>query len=162
LLNFARKERFEFVPIDVNETVEQTLDMVRHELLSRSVELSFEPGENLPLIMASPNHLQGVWLNLIMNGLDAIGEGTENGIIRIITSQQGSDVRVSIIDNGQGISPENLKRVFEPFYTTKGLHRGTGLGLSVCHRIIKQHGGLILVDSEIGKGTSFTVVLPIY
>jgi len=162
LLNFARKERFEFVPTDVNETIEQSLEMVRHELLSRSVELSFEPGENLPLIMASPNHLQGVWLNLIMNGLDAIGDSTEDGIIRIITFQQGNDVRVSIVDNGHGISPENIKRIFEPFYTTKGLHRGTGLGLSVCHRIIKQHGGLILVDSEIGRGSSFTVVLPTY
>ena len=160
LLNFARKEQFEFVPTDVNETIERSLDMVQHELLTRGIGLTYEPGENLPLLRASPNHLQGVWLNLVMNAMDAMDK--EEKHIRVVSYQQGNDVCVSIIDNGQGISSEKLSRIFEPFFTTKDRDRGTGLGLSVCHRVIKQHGGLILVDSQIGEGTTFNVVLPVY
>lgn len=160
LLNFARKEQFEFAPTDINNTVERALEMSRHELVSHSVELVFEPGENLPLLPASANHLQGVWLNLIINGIDAIDK--QGGKIKVSTFRQGNDIRVCVSDNGQGISPDALKRIFEPFYTTKDPDRGTGLGLSVCHRVIKQHGGLILVDSQVGKGTTFTVVLPMY
>ena len=160
LLNFARKEQFEFIPTDLNETIERSLDMVQHELVTRGVELIYEPADNLPLLRASPNHLQGVWLNLIMNGLDAMDK--EEKRIRIVSFQQGNDVRVSITDNGQGIPPEKLSRIFEPFFTTKDRDRGTGLGLSVCHRVVKQHGGLILVDSKVGEGTTFTVVIPVY
>lgn len=160
LLNFARKEEFELSPIDVNETIERSLEMLRHEFVTRSIELVFEPGQNLPPILGSSNHLQGVWLNLILNAMDAIGEGQE-GVVRVFSFRQGEDVRVCVADNGPGIAQENLKRIFEPFYTTKDPDRGTGLGLSVCHRVIKQHGGLILVDSELGKGTVFTVSLPI-
>jgi two-component system, NtrC family, sensor kinase len=160
LLNFARKEQFEFVATDVNETIERALDMVRHELVTRGIDLTYEPGDNLPLLRASPNHLQGVWLNLMMNAMDAMDK--DEKIIRIVSYQQGNDVCISIIDNGQGIPPEKLKRIFEPFFTTKDRDRGTGLGLSVCHRVIKQHGGLILVDSKEGEGTTFNVVLPVY
>jgi len=160
LLNFARKEQFEFLPTDINETIERSLDMVQHELVTRGVELTYEPADNLPLLRASPNHLQGVWLNLIMNGMDAMDK--EERHIRVVSCQQGNDVRVSISDNGQGIPPEKLSRIFEPFFTTKDRDRGTGLGLSVCHRVIKQHGGLILVDSKVGEGTTFTVVIPAY
>ena len=160
LLNFARKEQFEFVPTDVNETIERSLEMVQHELLNRGINLTYEPAENLPILRASPNHLQGVWLNLVMNAMDAMDK--EEKHIRIVSSQQGNDVRVNISDNGQGIPPEKLSRIFEPFFTTKDRDRGTGLGLSVCHRVIKQHGGLILVDSKIGEGTTFSVVLPVY
>jgi two-component system NtrC family sensor kinase len=160
LLNFARKEQFEFVPTDLNETIERSLDMVQHELVTRGVDLIYEPADNLPLLRASPNHLQGVWLNLIMNGMDAMDK--EEKRIRVVSYQQGNDVRVSITDNGQGIAPEKLSRIFEPFFTTKDRDRGTGLGLSVCHRVVKQHGGLILVDSKVGEGTTFTVVIPVY
>jgi len=160
LLNFARKEQFEFVPTDINETIERSFEMVQHELVTRGVELSYDLAENLPLLRASPNHLQGVWLNLIMNGMDAMDK--EEKRIRVVSTQQGNDVRVSINDNGQGIPPEKLSRIFEPFFTTKDRDRGTGLGLSVCHRVIKQHGGLILVDSKVGEGTTFTVVIPAY
>ena len=160
LLNFARKEQFEFVPTDINETIEQSLDMVQHELLTRGIECSFEPADNLPLLRTSPNHLQGVWLNLMMNGMDAMDK--EEKRMRVVSTLQGNDVCVSITDNGQGIAPENLSRIFEPFYTTKDRDRGTGLGLSVCHRVVKQHGGLILVDSKVGEGTTFTVVIPAY
>jgi two-component system NtrC family sensor kinase len=160
LLNFARKEQIEFIPIDINTTIRNSLDMVKHELISRGAELLFEPEEELPPIKASADHLQGVWLNIILNALDATEAG--KGRIRVMTHNQGNEVRVIITDNGHGIPPENLKRIFEPFYTTKDPGRGTGLGLSVCHRIIKQHGGRILVDSKMGQGTTFLIIFPVY
>jgi two-component system, NtrC family, sensor kinase len=158
LLDFARKEHYEFAPTDINETIQRALSLIQHELVSRSVSLNFEPSDDLPLVMASQDHLQGVWLNLIMNAIDAF-EGSA-GQIRVLTRPVNNEARVSVIDNGKGIPPERLNRIFEPFYTTKSPGRGTGLGLSVCHRIVKQHGGHILVNSEVGKGTEFVVVLP--
>lgn len=160
LLSFARKEPIDFEPADINETIERALEMVKHELVERSVNLSFERDENLPLILASSNNLQGVWLNLIMNAMDSI-EKTK-GQIRIRSYLQGNEIRVSITDTGHGIAKENINRIFEPFFTTKETNKGTGLGLSICHRVVKQHGGNITVDSQVGKGSTFTVVLPIY
>ncbi|HPH96540.1 MAG TPA: ATP-binding protein [Anaerolineaceae bacterium] len=160
LLNFARKEQYDFVPTDINSTIRRSLEMVAHEAMGRSIEIVFEPGEGLPAVMASADHLQGVWLNIIINGMDSL-EGNP-GRVRIVTYTQGNEVRVAITDNGKGISPEKIKRIFEPFFTTKEPGKGTGLGLSVCHQIIKQHGGQILVDSAPKKGTTFTVVFPTY
>jgi two-component system NtrC family sensor kinase len=159
LLDFARKEEYHLAATDINETVQRALALVQHELHSRSVALEFEPDPNLPLIYASQDNLQGVWLNLLLNAVDAVQDGT--GKIKVITHQIGGEIRVEIGDNGKGIPAERLSRIFEPFYTTKAPGRGTGLGLSVCHRIVKQHGGNILVFSEVGKGSQFTVVLPI-
>jgi two-component system, NtrC family, sensor kinase len=158
LLNFARKERYELVATDINENIRQALSLLHHEIIGRSVELVFDPGE-IPSIQASPNHLQGVWLNLIVNAMDSFGD--TQGNIHIQTSQNGNMIQVKVSDNGKGIPAERISRIFEPFYTTKAPNRGTGLGLSVCHRIVKQHGGHILVDSQIDVGTEFTVVLPV-
>jgi two-component system, NtrC family, sensor kinase len=159
LLDFARKEQYEFTPIDLNETIQRALDLAQHELVARSIRLTFTPARDLPLILASRDHLQGVWLNLLLNAVDAIDD--QQGEIRVSTYRQGNEIRVSVADNGQGIPPGRIPRIFEPFYTTKEPGRGTGLGLSVCHRIVKQHGGHMLVDSKIGMGTEFTVVLPL-
>jgi two-component system NtrC family sensor kinase len=159
LLDLARKENYDFAPIDLNETLNRSLKLLQHELVARSVNLDFEPAEDLPRVLASQDHLQGVWINLLSNAIDALENGTRD--LRISTRQQGGEVRVIISDTGKGIPPERLSRIFEPFYTTKGPGRGTGLGLSVCHRVIKQHGGRILVDSQLGVGTQFTVILPV-
>jgi two-component system NtrC family sensor kinase len=159
LLDFARKEQYRFEPTDVNETVRKALGLVQHEILSRSITLTFNPDESFPRILASSDHLQGVWLNLLLNALDAF-EGTP-GEIRIATRRQDNSIHVIFEDTGRGIPAEYLPRIFEPFFTTKSPGRGTGLGLSVCHQIVKQHGGTILVDSKQGKGTTFTVILPV-
>jgi len=159
LLDLARKEQYDFAPTDLNESIRKALALLQHEFVSRSVELIFEPAPGLPLIKASENHLQGVWVNLITNAMDALE--AEHNEIRILTRRQGNEVRVTVADSGKGMAPERLSRIFEPFYTTKGPGRGTGLGLSVCHRVIKQHGGRIMVDSQVGVGTQFTVILPI-
>jgi two-component system NtrC family sensor kinase len=158
LLDFSRKEQYRLDRTDVNETIRKTLELVQHEVVSRTIDLTFDPDPDLPRVMASGDHLQGVWLNLILNAFDALG-GLPGGI-RISTSGEGREVRVAIEDTGKGISAEILPRIFEPFFTTKLPGQGTGLGLSVCHQIIRQHNGQILVESEVGRGTRFTVVLP--
>ena len=160
LLDFARKEQYELNPTDINETIERAIELLQHEFLSRSITLTYLPSRDLPLTMASEHHLQGVWLNLLINGFDVLTD-SGGGEMRITTKQQGNEIRVIVSDNGDGIPPEAIKRIFEPFYTTKAPGHGTGLGLSVCHRIVKQHGGHIMVDSKIGNGTEFTVVMPI-
>ncbi len=159
LLDLARKEQYDFTLIDVNETIRKSLKLLQHEFLARSVHLDVELANDMPQVMASQDHLQGVWINLMTNALDALESDPKE--IRIGTRLQGNEVRITISDSGQGIPPERLSRIFEPFYTTKAPGRGTGLGLSLCHRIIKQHGGRILVDSQMGVGTQFTVILPV-
>lgn len=159
LLDLARKEEFLFGPTDINQTIKRSLEYLQHELVMRSIKLVYQPAESLPLTNASPDHLQGVWLNLLSNAMDSF-QGTP-GEIRLSTSQMGNEIRVIVADNGEGIPPEKLARIFEPFYTTKAPGHGTGLGLAVCQRIIKQHGGRILVDSHPGSGTQFTVILPV-
>ncbi len=158
LLDLARKEHYDFAPVDINENIRKALTFLQHEFTNRAIELVFEPEQDLPEVVASPDHLQGVWINLLSNAIDALEEGRR--LIRVATYHLGSEVHVSITDTGTGIAPQNLAHIFEPFFTTKGPGHGTGLGLSVCHRVVKQHGGSILVESQLGVGTQFTVVLP--
>jgi two-component system NtrC family sensor kinase len=158
LLGFARKEQYDFTFIDLNETISSSLSLIQHEVISRPIKLTCDLGEDLPKIKASRDHLQGVWINMILNAIDAM-DGDE-GEIHISTRYQINEFRINIQDTGNGIAPERISRIFEPFYTTKSSGRGTGLGLSVCHRIIKQHGGYIQVESNPGVGTKFVIVLP--
>jgi two-component system NtrC family sensor kinase len=160
LLNFARKEQSEMKPTDINQSIQSALDMLKHEFMERSVEYTFERAPKLPQLMTSQENLSGVWVNIILNAMDAITG--RDGKIRISTSLMGNEIRVVISDNGLGIEPDKLKRIFDPFFTTKEVGKGTGLGLSICHRIIKQHGGNIQVDSQINVGTTFTILLPAY
>lgn len=160
LLDMARKEEYIFEPVDLDQTLQKAFSLIHHEIVSRSIKLLYEPADELPKILASKDHLQGVWVNLLTNAIDSF-EGSDHREIRVATTLQNNEVRVIFMDNGKGIPSEKLNRIFEPFYTTKAPGRGTGLGLSLCHRIIKQHGGNIHVDSEVGVGTIFTVVLPI-
>jgi two-component system NtrC family sensor kinase len=159
LLDFARQDRYEFTATDVNDSLQSALDLIEHQFRARSITLHSDLADDLPLIQASHDHLQGVWLNLLLNARDAFaGQG---GDIRLTTACQGGEVRVTVADTGTGIPPERLSKIFEPFYTTKQAGQGTGLGLSLCQRIVKQHGGHILVESKVGQGTVFTVVLPV-
>ena len=159
LLVFARQERFELAPTDLNETLRRAMALIQHELSVRSIRLVSDLGENLPLLMASQDQLQGVWINLLVNAVDALDE--EPGEIRVTSRKVEDEVRITISDNGRGIPLDHLSHIFEPFYTTKDPGQGTGLGLFVCHHIIEQHGGDILVESQPGKGTEFTVRIPL-
>jgi signal transduction histidine kinase len=158
LMGFARKEQYDFIAIDINETVLNALSLVKHELASRSMEIKTNLQEDLPMIHASKDHLQSVWINIILNALDSMESG--KGVIQISTAFLDEEFKVRFSDNGAGIPPDKVNKIFEPFFTTKDPGRGTGLGLSICHRIIKQHGGFIQVDSLTGTGTTFTISLP--
>jgi two-component system NtrC family sensor kinase len=159
LLDFARKEDYHLGITDVNETIERALELIQHEVIARGVELNFEPDPNLPSILASQDHLQSVWLNLLLNAIDSLDKTP--GEVRVWSRRTGDSIEIAVSDNGKGIPPDRLTRIFEPFYTTKAPGRGTGLGLSVSHRIIKQHGGHIRVESQVGVGSTFTVILPV-
>jgi two-component system, NtrC family, sensor kinase len=158
LMGFARKEQYDFVAIDLNETVLNALSLVKHELASRSMEIKTNLQEDLPMIHASKDHLQSVWINIILNALDSMESG--KGVIEIGTTFSDEEFKVRFSDNGAGIPADKVTKIFEPFFTTKDPGRGTGLGLSICHRIVKQHGGFIQVDSLTGTGTTFTISLP--
>ncbi len=159
LLGIARKEKYEFEPINLNETLKNALSLVHHELVGRPIQMQLNLGENLPRIIASQDQLQGVWINLILNAIDAIDK--EAGLVTITSRFTRQAFEVSVMDNGKGIPSDQLPRVFEPFFTTKSAGRGTGLGLSVCKRVINHHGGNIDVESQPGKWTRFTVRLPV-
>jgi len=159
LLDLAQQDSFNFRATDVNESIRSAVHLIKHQLLPEAVELDLFLSPELPMIQASQNHLQGMWLNLLFNARDAIGKN--QGRIRISSAQQGNYIQVRVHDDGVGIPEEKISRIFEPFYTTKDHGEGTGLGRSACHRIARQHGGKIQVRSDTGEGTEFTVSLPI-
>jgi signal transduction histidine kinase len=157
LRTFARLDQAEVEDADLRDCLESTLTLINHELKNR-IEVVRELGE-IPKIRCHPNQLNQVFMNLLTNAAHAIhGPGK----ITVRTRADGSDfVVVEIQDSGAGIAPENLKRIFDPGFTTKGVGVGTGLGLSISYRIIDEHQGTIDVKSELGKGTTFTVRLPV-
>jgi PAS domain S-box-containing protein len=141
---------------DLHEGLDSTLNIIWNEL-KYTCEVKKEYGE-LPEVWCEPSQLNQVFMNLMVNAGHAI---RERGTITLRTRREGDEVCVSVSDTGCGISAENLKRIFEPFYTTKPVGKGTGLGLSLAYGIIQKHKGRIEVDSEVGKGTTFRVWLPI-
>lgn len=114
--------------------------------------------DGLPDITADPSQMYQVLVNLVVNAIQAMPEG---GTLRIETSQHDDKVSLLVNDTGTGMSRENLKQIFIPFFTTKGVDQGTGLGLPVVHGIVTAHGGSIRVESEVGKGSTFEVLLPL-
>jgi two-component system NtrC family sensor kinase len=159
LLNFARQDPQEFRLVDVNRTIEQALSLVERQWRRAKVGLTSDLGRELPPVSGNADHLQSVWLNLLVNAHDAL-QG-KPGEVTIRSTVVDSWVQVQVRDDGTGISPEDMNRIFEPFFTTKAPGKGTGLGLATSYRIIEQHEGLIEVDSTRGEGTTFTVRLPI-
>jgi signal transduction histidine kinase len=156
LRNFARLDEAERKKVDIHEGIESTLTLVAHEL-KRRINVIKEFGA-VREIECYPNQLNQVFMNILVNASQAI-EGI--GEIRIRTWEEDNTVRVSISDNGKGIPPEIQTKIFDPGFTTKKAGLGTGLGLSICYRIIQDHGGRIDVESQVGCGTTFTIVLPI-
>jgi two-component system, NtrC family, sensor kinase len=157
LKSFSHEDETLCKPFSINECLDSTLNMARNEIkYVADVERDYDPA--LPLVNGHPQKLNQVFMNLLVNAAHAI-EG--HGIIRIKTYIEGNDIVVSVSDTGKGIAPENLTRIFEPFFTTKAVGKGTGLGLSISYEIIKNHGGKLTVESEVGTGTTFTVRLPL-
>lgn len=155
LRSFARLDEAELKTVDIHDGLEDTLTLVHHEL-KHNIEVVRNFGEIDP-IACYPGQLNQVFLNLIVNAKQAI---KGNGTITITTGSEGDKVFVKISDTGVGIPKASLAKIFDPGFTTKGVGVGTGLGLSICYQIIQTHRGEIKVDSEIGQGTTFTIVLP--
>jgi PAS domain S-box-containing protein len=160
LLEFSRPASPQKKPIDLSTIIERTLQLHEHSLRRNQVEVEFTPRTDVPPILGDANRLIQVFLNLISNAEQAIREVRESGRIQIrLTSSSGS-VIVTVQDDGVGISPEAMPRLFDPFYTTKRPGGGTGLGLSICLSIAREHGGTIQAETLPGGGSAFRVYLP--
>jgi signal transduction histidine kinase len=162
LLNFSRTSTTEFRSTDLNQVIRETVSLVEHQLKTSKIELTLDLAEGLPTIHGNPGKLQQVFLNLLLNAKDAMPAG---GQLRVVTQANGH-VEAVVSDSGSGIAPEHLKRIYDPFFTTKttpkpGERRGTGLGLSVSYGIIQEHAGKIHVESAVGAGTTFHLEFPI-
>jgi len=156
LKNFARLDEAEFQLVNIHEGIDTTLTLVEHELKNR-IEVIKEYGE-IPRIHCYPNQLNQVFMNMLVNAAHAI---EDKGTIRIKTYSRNGFLYVEVSDSGKGISKRNLDRIFDPGFTTKSMGVGTGLGLSISYNIIQKHNGEIKVESREGKGTTFTIVLPV-
>lgn len=158
LLSFARHQIQEKSYQDIDALVEGSLSLTRIQLAKKDIKVVVEDTGELPLLHIDPHQIQQVFVNILLNARDALEPGGQLAI-----SCKAADDSLSIVfkDGGHGIPPEDLARIFDPFFTTKEVGKGTGLGLSVSYGIIKSHGGDIHVDSTLGKGSTFTVFLPV-
>ncbi len=171
LLSFARKKGKEVAPLNLNSIVEDSLTMTA-KLIPKDIEIKKELDPGLPIINGDTTQLEQVIINLLINAKDAMPDGgtifiktsseyIDNNTLDIsVDAKQGKYVKLEIADTGTGIPKEIKDRIFEPFYTTKEVGKGTGLGLAMVYGIVKDHDGYILVDTEPGKGTSFYIYLP--
>jgi signal transduction histidine kinase len=156
LLQTARPHPPRVHKSDLNTTVEHAVMLGRQQALAKSVEIALRKDPSLPEVEHDSDQIHQVLLNLLLNALQAIDQ---TGRITVMLERKGDTAVIEVADNGRGISPEHLPHIFRPFFTTRG--EGTGLGLSLARRIVEDHQGRIDVTSTVGKGTNFTVILPL-
>ena len=158
LLNFSRTSPAEFVEVDVNRVIRETLTLIDHQLRKAGVEVSLKLDMALPPVKGNAGKLQQVFLNLFLNARDAMDTG---GMLAVKTWEDQDLAHIEVADSGSGIAPGDISRIYDPFFTTKAARKGTGLGLSVSYGIIREHSGSIDVESEPGSGTRFHVEFPV-
>jgi two-component system NtrC family sensor kinase len=146
--------------VSINSVLDESIDFLENEARYRNIDIQVDYSPDLPLLMSDPAQLQQVFLNIINNAIDAIGKNGEI-IIRTQYKAKNHEISIQIADNGPGIAKEMINKIFDPFFTTKEVGKGTGLGLSISYGIIEKLGGRILVASEEGKGSTFTIYLPV-
>jgi signal transduction histidine kinase len=161
LLSFARQHPPERKLSNVNALVEAVIEILIYELRTNNIRVEKELSPHLPRLLVDPHQIQQVFLNIVNNARQAIEAHRPGGLIRITTAAAGPRVRITFQDDGPGISEENLAKIFNPFFTTKPVGKGTGLGLSLSYGIIQEHGGSIIAESKLGRGTTFIIDLPI-
>ena len=159
LLSFARRKAPQRIPLDLRTVIEDGMEMFQERLASNQIRIKMEMAEPCPMVLADADQMSQVLLNLVMNALHAMPEG---GTLRVGLELERPMVKLTIVDTGHGIPPEAIGNIYDPFFTTKEFGKGTGLGLTVVKGIIEEHQGTIVVESEEGKGTRFTVLLPMY
>jgi PAS domain S-box-containing protein len=160
LLEFSRPPSPQKKPVDLNSIIDRTLQLHEHSLRRNNVEVDFRPQPDFPGVIADANQLIQVFLNLVTNAEQAIREVRESGRIQIRFARVGPRVSITFQDDGVGIRPDSVQRIFDPFYTTKRPGGGTGLGLSICLSIVREHGGTIEAEALPAGGSAFTVYLP--
>jgi PAS domain S-box-containing protein len=161
LLAFARKQPQEKQSINVNDSISKVLELRAYEQKVSNINMITRFAPDLPEVKANAFQLQQVFINIIINAEYFMIKAHNRGTLTIATEQVDNIVRISIADDGPGIVKKNLLRMFSPFFTTKEVGKGTGLGLSICHGIVTEHDGRIYAESEVGKGATFIIELPI-
>jgi two-component system NtrC family sensor kinase len=158
LLDFARQSPPAFKTINLNEFVNRAYDLAAHSAELQHIKVVKQLDDSIPSLTADPEQLQQVFTNLFINAIQAMPDG---GTLTIRTSYADENVRLEVQDTGCGISTENMSKLFTPFFTTKPEVKGVGLGLAVAYGIIQRHKGRIDVNSKVGEGTTFTIILPL-
>jgi PAS domain S-box-containing protein len=167
LLNFSRYNKPEFKSIDINSLVRDVLKLTDLQIAKEKIKVFTDLQSDVPSIIGDDNQLQQVFINIIVNAVHAMPQGGTLTIASRLDISESSDphsngfVEISISDTGFGIPSKDIPKIFDPFFTTKDIDKGTGLGLTVSHRIVEDHGGTIDVESKVNEGTRFTVKLPI-
>jgi len=159
LMKFARPQKEQMAKVDLSAALEDILKLMSNQLRVQQVALVKEIQENLPRVYGHPSLLQQVFSNLILNACNAMPEGGRLTVA--CRPAETGTVEIRFSDTGQGIPPEHQSKIFDPFFTTMPVGKGTGLGLSISYSIIQQHRGSIAVDSQVGRGTTFTIRLPV-
>ncbi len=157
LLDFARQTEPHLGPVTVSRALDKAVALAGHQAKMKRIEIAREEAAGLPLVVADFNQLVQVIINLVVNAVQAVSEGAR---VTIRTSAADGWVRIAVSDTGCGIPRENLDKIFTPFFTTKDEVKGVGLGLAVSYGIVERHGGRIEVASKVGRGSTFTIVLP--
>jgi two-component system NtrC family sensor kinase len=157
LLDFARERPAVKAPLDINEVIRRTLQLLGNQKAFQQIVIVEDLEDDLPKVNGDENQLQQVLLNLSLNACEAMPDG---GTLLVSTVSQNGQVLIKVTDTGCGIKREHMDQIFEPFFSTKPVGKGTGLGLSVTYGIIQQHSGDLDVESQEGKGTTFTIALP--
>jgi two-component system NtrC family sensor kinase len=157
LLDFSRVRTGDRVPIDISEVIRSAAKLVSHQKRGDRIAIKVDLEPDLPKVNANGGQIQQALIALATNAIDAMPQGGE---LTFRAFAHATRLIVEVTDSGIGIPPEDMSKIFEPFFTTKEVGKGTGLGLAVCYGIISEHGGRLNVRSNLGKGTTFSIVLP--
>jgi len=161
LVAFARGQKLEREETSINQAIASTIAIRAYEMETNNIDVTLELAPDLPITVAYRGQLQEAFLNIILNAETEMKLAHSKGNLLIRTEKVDNTIRISFTDDGPGIPKENLARIFDPFFTTREVGQGTGLGLTICHRIVAEHGGSMYAESEMGKGATFVVELPV-
>jgi signal transduction histidine kinase len=161
LLQFSRRTHQQTSTIDVREEIDNTLEFIHYHLRKLRINIVREFADPIPTVQADRQQLRQLFLNLLANASDAMRPGGQLTVrVAAVEKENGGQVMIEFADTGTGIAPDDLVKVWEPFFTTKPEGKGTGLGLAICRRIAEEHRGVISIESEAGQGTTVCILLP--
>jgi PAS domain S-box-containing protein len=161
LLSFARKHQPEKRLVSINEVIDRSLELHAYRMKVNNIDVQTELAADLPATMADFHQIQQVFVNIISNAEQAMTEAHGKGTLSVLSEWSGDTIKVALADDGPGIPQGDLDRIFEPFYTTKEVGKGTGLGLDICRGIVERHGGRMYAASVAGEGTTFVIEIPV-